>query len=165
MSNMVYLMTSLPSLSLGEAPPITIDEFNDDAKRELSSRHFKALQSVDIQKLEAKIGVKNISSLLETIKEDLSEVRTAKAQSRQAKPELLPLNAFRGNPLEREMNIMQWQWEELQDIEAGKTFTLTEVLVYKLKLQLVERLYSFNKVRGAEVLASVVNPGKNKEGK
>ncbi len=165
MSNMVYLMTSLPSLSLGEAPPITIDEFNDDAKRELSSRHFKALQSVDIQKLEAKVGVKNISSLLETIKEDLSEVRTAKAQSRQAKPERLPLSALKGNPLEREMNIMQWQWEELQDIEAGKTFTLTEVLVYKLKLQLVERLYSFNKVKGAEVLASVVNPGKNKEGK
>ncbi len=165
MSNMVYLMTSLPSLSLGEAPPITIDEFNDDAKSELSSRHFKALQSVDIQKLEAKVGVKSISSLLETIKEDLSEVRTAKAQSRQAKPERLPLNALRGNPLEREMQIMQWQWEELQDIEAGKTFTLTEVLVYKLKLQLVERLYSFNKVKGAEVLASVVNPGKNKEGK
>lgn len=165
MSNMVYLMTSLPSLSLGEAPPITIDEFNDDAKRELSSRHFKALQSVDIQKLEAKVGVKNISSLLETIKEDLSEVRTAKAQSRQAKPERLPLSALRGNPLEREMQIMQWQWEELQDIEAGKTFTLTEVLVYKLKLQLVERSYSFNKVKGAEVLASVVNPGKNKEGK
>jgi len=165
MSNMVYLMTSLPSLSLGEAPPITIDEFNDDAKRELSSRHFKALQSVDIQKLEAKVGVKNISSLLETIKEDLSEVRTAKAQSRQAKPERLPLSALRGNPLEREMQFMQWQWEELQDIEAGKTFTLTEVLVYKLKLQLVERSYSFNKVKGAEVLASVVNPGKNKEGK
>ncbi len=165
MSNMVYLMTSLPSLSLGETPPITIDEFNDDAKRELSSLHFKALQSVDIQKLEAKVGVKNISSLLETIKEDLSEVRNAKKQSRQAKPERLPLSALKGNPLEREMNIMQWQWEELQDIEAGKTFTLTEVLVYKLKLQLVERLYSFNKVKGAEVLASVVNPGKNKEGK
>ena len=165
MSNMVYLMTSLPSLSLGEAPPITIDEFNDDAKRQLSSRHFKAVQSVDIQKLEAKVGVKSISSLLETIKGDLSEVRKAKKQSRQAKPERLPLSALKGNPLEREMNIMQWQWEELQDIEAGKTFTLTEVLVYKLKLQLVERLYSFDKVKGAEVLASVVNPGKNKEGK
>jgi len=74
-------------LSLGEAPPITIDEFNDDAKRELSSRHFKALQSVDIQKLEAKVGVKNISSLLETIKEDLSEVRTAKAKAVRQKPE------------------------------------------------------------------------------
>ncbi|AHW61490.1 hypothetical protein FH5T_02460 [Draconibacterium orientale] len=165
MSNMVYLMTSLPSLSLGEAPPITIDEFNDDAKRQLSARHFKALQSVDIQKLDAKVGVRSISSLLYSIKEDLSEVRAAKAQNRQPKPERMPNSLLRGNPMEREMNILQWQWEELQDIEAGKTFTLTEVLVYKLKLQLVERLYSFDENKGAEVLASVVNPGKNKEGK
>ncbi len=160
---MVYLMTSLPSLSLGEAPPITIDEFNDDAKCQLSSRHFKVLQSVDIQKLESKVGVKSVSSLINSIKEDLSEVREAKKQNRQAKPERMPNSLLKGNPMEREMNILHWQWEELQDIEAGKTFTLTEVLVYKLKLQLVERMNSFNKNKGAEILASVVNPGKNKE--
>ena len=113
---MVYLMTSLPSLSLGEAPPITIDEFNDDAKRQLSARHFKALQSVDIQKLDAKVGVRSISSLLNSIKKDLSEVRAAKAQNRQAKPERMPNSLLRGNPMEREMNILQWQWEELQDL-------------------------------------------------
>nr|WP_320021126.1 DUF2764 family protein [uncultured Draconibacterium sp.] len=160
---MVYLMTSLPSLSLGEAPPITIDEFNDDAKHQLSSRHFKALQSVDIQKLESKVGVKSVSSLINSIKEDLSEVREAKKQNRQAKPERMPNSLLKGNPMEREMNILHWQWEELKDIEAGKTFTLTEVLVYKLKLQLLERMNSFNKNKGAEILASVVNPGKNKE--
>lgn len=165
MSNMVYLMTSLPSLTLGQVPPITIDEFNDDAKRQLSARHFKALQSVDIQKLYTKVGVKSISSLIKDIQEDLSEVREAKAQNRQVSTARMPNSVLRGNPMEREMNIMQWQWEELQDIEVGKTFTLTEVLVYKLKLQLVERLYSFDENKGAQVLATVVNPGKNKEDK
>lgn len=160
---MVYLMTSLPSLSLGQAPPITIDEFNDDAKRQLSARHYKAVESVDIQKFNPKVGVERIASFLNDIKNDLSEVREAKAQNRQAKPESLPITLLRGNPLEREMNILQWQWEKLQDIEAGKTFTLTDVLVYKLKLQLVERLYSFDEIKGAEVLASVVNPEKNRE--
>lgn len=162
---MVYLMTSLPSLSLGQVPPITIDEFNDDAKRQLSARHFKALQSVDIQNLNTEVGIKSISSFIKSIKEDLSEAREAKEQSRQVKIERMPNSVLLGNPLEREMNIMQWQWEELQDIEAGKTFTLTEVLVYKLKLQLVERLYSFDENKGAEVLASVVNPEKNMEDK
>lgn len=165
MSNMVYLMTSLPLLSLGQVPPITIDEFNDDAKRQLSSRHFKALQAVDIQKLNAKVGAKSVSSLIKNIQEDLTEVREAKVHNRQARTARMPNSVLRGNPMEREMNIMQWQWEELQDIEVGKTFTLTEVLVYKLKLQLVERLYSFDENNGAEVLASVVNPWKNKEDK
>ena len=65
----------------------------------------------------------------------------------------------------REEQIMQWQWEELDTIEAGKTFTFTEVVVYKLKLQIIIRLHSFDKEKGAQVLSSVVNPSKNMEGK
>ncbi len=162
---MVYLMTSLPSLSFEQVPPITINEFNDEAKSHLSARHFRRIESVDIQKLDSKVGANSVSSLINSIKKDLSEVREAKAQNRQARTERMPNSVLRGNPLEREIKILQWQWEELQDIEAGKTFTLTEVLVYKLKLQIVSRLYSFNQKKGAEVLASVVNPGKKKEDK
>lgn len=158
-------MTSLPSLSFGQKPPVTIDEFNDEARKQLSEKHFKTLESIEIRNLNSEVGVKSISSLLNNVKEDLSEVREAKAQNRQAKPEHMPQAALKGNPLEREMNMMRWQWEKLQDIEAGKTFTLTEVLVYKLKLQILERLNSFDQNKGAKVLASVVNPGKNMEDK
>ena len=77
MSNMVYLMTSLPSLSFDQVPPVTIDEFNDEAKGQLSARHFKILESVDIQQLNTEVGKKSISSFLKTLKEDLSEVRKA----------------------------------------------------------------------------------------
>ncbi|MFV0590879.1 MAG: DUF2764 family protein [Draconibacterium sp.] len=162
---MVYLMTSLPSLSLGETPPITLDEFNDDAKKQLSARHFKMLESTDIQKLNSNVGVKSISSFLQNIQEDLLEVRNAKTQKRKSRTDHLPDTVLKGNPFEREMNILQWQWNQLLDIEAGKTFTLTEVLVYKLKLQIVSRVHSFNKEKGAEILASVVNPKKNREDK
>ena len=166
MSNMVYLMTSLPSLTFGQEPPISIDEFNRDAKSQLSARHFKRLESVDIQLMDAaKGGLKNITSLLNDVQNDLTEIRDAKAQKRQPKLERLPKTVLTGNPLVREEQIMQWQWEELNTIEAGKTFTFTEVLVYKLKLQIISRLHSFDKEKGAQVLASVVNPSKNKEGK
>jgi hypothetical protein len=55
---------------------------------------------------------------------------------------------------------MQWQWEELDSIVSGKAFTLTEIMVYKLKLQILWRLDSFNSDKGAQVLASVVDPSK-----
>lgn len=166
MSNMVYLMTSLPSLTFGQVPPISIEEFKQDAKKQLSGRHFKALESVDLQLLKTgKEGAKDINSLLNDIQQDLLEVRNAKAFSRQPKFNRLPVNIIVGNPLEREKKIMQWQWEELDSIEAGKTFSLTEVLVYKLKLQILTRLYSFNEKKGAEVLSSVVNPSLKKEDK
>jgi len=159
-------MTSLPSLTFGQVPPISIDEFNRDAKNQLSARHFKRLQSVDIQLMDAtEGGLKNVTSLLNDVQQDLSEIRDAKAQKRQPKLERLPKTVITGNPLVREKQIMQWQWEELDTIEAGKTFTFTEVVVYKLKLQIISRLFSFDKEKGAQVLSSVVNPSKNKEGK
>lgn len=160
---MVYLMTSLPSLTFGQKPPITIEEFNNDAKSQLSPRHFKLVESTDIQKLKTKAGIKSIASLLNDIHTDLLEVRKANAQNGQAKLERVPKAALVGNPLQREQSIIKWQWEELTDIEAGKTFTITEVLVYKLKLQLLIRSYSFNKDEGARILAEVVSPEKNKE--
>lgn len=159
---MVYLITSLPSLSLKEEPPISMDEFNDDAKKQLSARQFNILESVDIRNINGNIGIKSISSFLNATREDLSEIRKARAQNRQARPQQMPASALRGNPLERELSIMQWQWEQLQDIESANTFNLTEVLVYKLKLQLVSRRHSFDREKGAEVLASVVNPEKTR---
>jgi hypothetical protein len=159
-------MTSLPALTFGQVPPISIDEFNRDAKSQLSARHFKRLQSVDIQLMDAKEGgLKNVTSLLNDVQHDLTEIREAKAQKRQPKLERLPKTVITGNPLMREEQIMQWQWDELDTIEVGKTFTFTEVVVYKLKLQISSRMHSFDKEKGAKVLASVVNPSKNKEGK
>ena len=166
MSNMVYLMSSLPSLTFGQVPPISIDEFTRDAKSQLSARHFKRLQSVDIQLMNAmEGGLKNVTSLLNDVQHDLTEIRDAKTQKRQPKLERMPKTVTTGNPLVREEQIMQWQWEELDSIEAGKTFTFTEVVVYKLKLQIISRLHSFDKEKGSKVLASVVNPSKKKEGK
>jgi hypothetical protein len=58
---------------------------------------------------------------------------------------------------------MQWLWEKLDAIAAGNTFTLSEVIVYKLQLQLLKRLQSFTAERGINVLESVINPVDNTE--
>ena len=166
MSNMVYLMCSLPSLTYGQVPPVSINEFNNDAKSQLSATHYKLLELVDIQKMDesdSKRGLKSIVTLLDDVKHDLFEIRNAKVHNRQAKLERIPQKVIAGNPLEREKQIMRWQWEELDSIESGKTFTLTEVMVYKLKLQILCRMDSFHEEDGAKVLASVVNPSKNEE--
>lgn len=165
MSNLVYLSCSLPSLSYAQSPPISMEEFNGDARSQLSSGDYKKLEKTDIRLAEGETKngpVKSISRLFTALQQDVSELRSAKAQSR--KPELLRLEKIPKNlnPLEREKQIMQWQWEELDSIVSGKVFTLTELMVYKLKLQILWRLDSFNSTKGAQVLASVVDPS-NKE--
>ncbi|WP_430815474.1 DUF2764 family protein [Carboxylicivirga sp. RSCT41] len=167
MSNLVYLMCSLPSLKFGQVPPITMEEFTDDAKSQLSAKHFKKLEPVDIYQAtdsEGKVSLKSIAVMLDEMKEDMAELRAAKAQRRTPSLGRLPITVVHANPLEREKLIMRWQWEELDTIVAGESFTLTEVMVYKLRLQILNRLNSFDKERGSEVLASVVNPPKKKEG-
>ncbi len=161
MSSMVYLMCSLPSLTYGQVPPISLDEFNADAQKQLSKKHFKALEAVDIRQTDEQakdLSKKSIRDMLSEVQEDLLEIRKARSENRQPKLERLSNVAIAANPLEREKQIMQSQWEELSSIEAGKTFTLTEVMVYKLKLQILSRMHSFNAEQGALVLASVVDP-------
>ena len=166
MSNLVYLMSSLPSLSFGQVPPITMEEFTQDAKSQLSAKHFKKLEPVDIYKAtdsKGKVGLKSIGAMLDEMQEDISEIRAAKTQKRAPGLQRLPQTIINANPLEREKLIMKWQWEELDTIQAGEVFTFTEVMIYKLRLQILNRLNSFNKEQGKQVLASVVNPPKKEE--
>nr|WP_321450524.1 DUF2764 family protein [uncultured Carboxylicivirga sp.] len=166
MSNLVYLMCSLPSLSFGQVPPITMEEFTQDVKSQLSAKHFKKLEPVDIYHTagsEGIAGLKSIGTMMEEMQTDISEIRSAKAQKRVPSLQHLPQSVIHANPLEREKLIMRWQWEELDTIQAGESFSFTEVMVYKLRLQILNRLNSFDKERGAQVLASVVNPAKEEE--
>ncbi|PLX19640.1 MAG: hypothetical protein C0599_10770 [Salinivirgaceae bacterium] len=166
MSNLVYLMCSLPSLTYGEAPPITMDEFLNEAQSQLSKKSFLKLGQFSLQEVNAGSGkgkLKRFTKLIEDLHNDLSELRTAKWQQRE--PELINLSKslMELDPLEREMAIIQWEWDELTDMEVGANFTMTELIVYKLKLELVSRVYSFDKTHGAKVLDSVVNPIQNSE--
>ena len=166
MLNEVYLMSSLPSLSFGQTPPIAFEEFNNMAKSELSASSFKVLEQVSMQGMEGKgnkAKLKSLRKMQSGLLKDISEIRNSRVKKRKANLALLPDTVLEVNPLEREMQIMQWQWENLDDLVAGKNFTLTDVIIYKLKLQLLYRMHSFSRERGERVLDSVVNPDKKRE--
>ena len=110
-----------------------------------------------------KAKLKSLSKMHSGLLKDISEIRNSRTEKRQVSLALLPETVLEVNPLDREMHIMQWQWENLDALASGKSFTLTEVIIYKLKLQLLFRMHSFSKERGEQVLDSVVNPDKKKE--
>jgi DNA-directed RNA polymerase specialized sigma subunit len=165
MSNVVYLISSLPSLTFGQLPPISLDNFHSEAKEQLSPKIYDKLQELDLNnKIDAKIEkLKNFAEVIEQLKADVFEIRNAKNNDRSPAVATLPKTVLEQNPLEREKSIMKWQWEELNNINTGEIFTVTEVFVYKLKLQILHRLNSFNAEKGLEILESVVNPPKKKD--
>lgn len=168
MPNLIYLICSLPSLSFGQRPPISLKEFKEDAKKQLSDNQFQRLELTNIRGTEedwekGKLG--KIGDMLNELQQDRIELRNSRRQHRT--PEMINLDKkiVELNPLEREKHIMQWVWEVLDDIESNNTFSFTAVMVYKMKLQILHRLNSFDAERGAKLLEAVVNPTKNeKEG-
>lgn len=166
MSQLVYLISSLPSLTFGEAPPITIDEFLKEAKSQISNKRFQKLEQFSLQHFkngDGKGKLKKFTTLIDELQADMIEMRAARKQKRSPHPINLSKSIMEMNPLERELAIIQWQWDELSSMEVGATFTMTELIVYKLKLELVHRIYSFNEEQGAKVLESVVNPSQKLE--
>lgn len=164
---MVYLISSLPSLTFGQSPPISLENFHSDAKEQLSAENYDKLQMMDlieISKIESG-KLKSFIELIEQMHNDMIEIRNAKKTKCHLTVSALPNNMLEQNPLEREKSIMKWQWEHLTSIDFGETFSFTEVLVYKLKLQILHRLDSFSAKRGLEILESIVEPSKNMEAK
>jgi hypothetical protein len=167
MSNLVYLISSLPSLSFGQHPPISIENFYSDAKEQLPSSVFSKLQEIDLKNIhETNSGkIQNFVDLMDQVKMDLLEIRNAKKNERSPNISTIPKAILDLNPLEREKYLMRWQWDQLTDIDAGEVFTLKQLFVYKLKLQLLHRLNSFDATKGGEILETIVNPADKMEEK
>lgn len=161
MSNVVYLISSLPSLSFGHPAPVSLDEFMQDAGYQLSESEYKKLETLDIQHLNQLASDGKLKSLIELFEElelDKLEIRRAARESRTPAVFTIPTRVVEKNPLKLENYLMKALWDELDAIDSKEQFTLTEVFVYKLKLQILERLDSFNTEKGLGILDRVVYP-------
>ena len=52
------------------------------------------------------------------------------------------------NPLEIERRLLHLRWNFLEEQEIGHFFDLHFLIIYYLKLQLLQRLFSFDKQKG-----------------
>lgn len=162
----VYLTCSLPTLYYNQIAPITLAEFYEEAGAQLSEKNFEKLKSMDLQDVNGRNVQARMNSFWDLergLKADLAEVRKARKDGQRPNVHTLPKSFADKNPLEREKVLLKIQWDALGDLEFGETFSFTGVLVYKLKLQILERLASFDVKKGRQVLASIVNPAKEKE--
>jgi len=161
MLSAVYLISSLPTLYFGQKPPISMEEFMHDIHGQLSKKNIEKVKNINIQSLnkdDANSKLNSMVALQNDIQCDLELIRKAKRDNNAPNPKSLSKTVVDSNPLEREELLMKLQWDALSSIEFGESFTLTEIMIYKLKLQILERLYSFNTEKGKAVFDSVVNP-------
>ena len=170
----IYLLSSLPYLDFEQKPPLSYEDFirqcapliEENARIQLEQAriHFESvnIESIHNPALRAWLAFEN------TLRSELVKVRE-KALNRHAEPFVRPEGGFHAEPLallpsaleeaspyRREMNLLQMRWNFLTRLESAYVFNLSALVLYGLKLQLLERRASFEKEKGRQTLQSLL---------
>ncbi|MHC4270067.1 MAG: DUF2764 family protein [Planctomycetota bacterium] len=169
-----YVITSLPYLSLSEELPIRKDDFLANCKNYLKRIDFDILESVslfDAEENEVPLGViRRFFRWERGIRNALVRLR---AKSLGLEPDefirgeivdhsqaLLAEEAFNANsPLMAEEILNKARWRCLDELEFGHYFDIERLVVFFIKLQILERISSFDAEEGRERLNAIVSQG------
>lgn len=170
MSNVIYLVTGLSpyfsSLDKSKLPFKNLAEFDANAREQLSESEYKKMTSCNIRSINDWSGKGALRAYItdsQNLQKDIIKFRKAKQDEYRPNLSHLPESIIALNPLEREIAIMKWQWERLSDVEFLQNFTLTEIIIFRLKFQLVLRYQSFDTNKGSQLLEEVLKRAKSKE--
>ena len=155
MDKYYYFVTTLPMLFFGREAGITNEQFLDEAKKWLSAKDYDLLAQLDMGAMTSEVRgnkvVQAYSSFEAELKHDIANWRKAVQRNLDYKPETVPVSLLKeGNPLEVEMKLLQLKWDLIDQMEREHDFDLGFVVLYYLKLQILQRYLTFDKELGLE---------------
>ena len=171
-----YLMSSLPHLTfrntaeeqervLGllrsyggstaeKLSPIQL--LDEEARKFLSPADFSVFQQMTLQNIHAAAFRDRQNAVLAAYSAFSLELKTALREwrllpgesERKAANEKLATVLGTGNPLEREVRLMKYQWDTLEALSAGHFADVAALFSYKIKLMILLRWWSFDREQG-----------------
>jgi hypothetical protein len=176
--NLEYLMSSLPNLSFtnnnefkqelydlfekyqgnGAAPLNPIAILDHEAQKFLSATTLSLFQGIDLKNIheeqfqnsKARV-LSRFSKSIYQLKQEIRAWRMASADHDKGPQEKRVKTIIgEGNPLEQEVQIMKYQWDILEELSIGHFADIEALLVYKLKLMLLLRWWSFHTEKGMD---------------
>jgi len=155
MDKYYYFIAELPYLYFGKEAAITMRWFLEEAQKWLEPRDYDLLCQVDYLNCapqpEDPPVLQAYKRFEENLRRDLAGWRAAQKAAQDYKPSAFPLTLVReGNPLIVERNLLLWRWRFLESLELGHHFDFGFILLYYLKMQLLQKYFTFNKELGKE---------------
>ena len=172
-----YLMSSLPNLSFqntdetkqrvlgllqkyaGNVVEINPAEILDsEAEKFLPPSLFYIFQKINLKNIHEEAFQKNRSKVLSAFskftfefKKEIKARRTSQNinEKKTANSDIEKIIGD-GTPLEKEIQIMKYQWGKLEEISVGHFADVEALFTYKIKLIILLRWWSFNKENGFE---------------
>ena len=164
--NYYYFVATLPSISYGDKPPISSEDFREQCKGLLNPDDVEFLKYCYY---DPKLAVETVQPTgsdfidLLMLRErvlvlNLAFIRAAKLKrpSPEDPPHDVPRAEARGktafemeDPLEATIYIDEGRWGALEDMTGLNLFGVNNIFAYLLKLQLLERRQLFEAEKGA----------------
>lgn len=162
--NYYYLVSSLPYLEFEKEISVSAGDFIFECEKWLGGRDLEILHGVNIDSIGLDVKdsfvVKEWKEFNKGLKEDLAGVRRSKkslvgekvssaypAGSVSRYREIFEENT----PLLMEKKMERIRWDFIEWYESWYDFDINRLVLYLLKLQILERLAGFNKEKGEKI--------------
>ncbi len=152
MDKYYYFLSELPFLKFGQRPQIKKKEFIEEASKWLSEKDLCSLCDTSSNNFYIRnnkiAAIREYQRFEKQLREELVLYRKGAQKDKNKKTQILNSSSIEGNPLEVEKKLLLSRWKFIEEREAGNNFNFTMVSLYFLKLQILERLSTFNKAKG-----------------
>jgi len=165
-----YFASSLPLLAFGSEPPQTLKEFLREARALMTPGDYTLLKNA-VRQTDDPSGrnrtLREWFLYLRALKNELVIMR-AQQKGWDAHPylkgEAYPETSIRiltaelkrrSDPLTAEKLIDQTKWEKLEELSVGHYFDVDFLIIYALKLMILERWQIMDRKRGEEILEKI----------
>lgn len=160
MDKYYYIVSQLPILFFDKETFMTIDYFLQEAQKWTSIRDYEILSQTNINDISlGKKGPKLWQDYREfefRFRNDLALWRKSLQLGQEYKPTSFPISLVKeGNPLEIERRLLKRRWDFIEAMEQDHHFDLECLILYYLKLQILRRLFLFNKEKGMETFQNI----------
>ncbi len=158
-----YFISTLPTLYFKQDNNVSSNDFLLNSKNFLKKKHYNIMSDLKYN-LEYEPLTKEGKLWQEKLKEiKLYSLNLVDRQS-DSNSTLSPLIRDKlknivssSNPLEREVGIMNIEFEVARDFSKLNQFKVGNLYTYYLQLQILERYNMFNKTKGLQVFKSIVS--------
>ena len=168
MDKYYYLITQLPYLAFGKKPEIDRGQFLSEADKWLDEGDKEMLLKADINDFYIKGNMPEILEEYKTfeyrLRSELAYWRAAERDGKEYKgPQDMYVESKKDSPLDVEKKLLLLRWNKIEEGEAGHFFDISFLIAYFLKLQVLERFFTFDKQKGRDQFESLCNNAFNQK--
>jgi hypothetical protein len=160
-----YIVAGLPALQPQEPPKISYIEFMETVRRILDEKDLHVLEKARLSNAAVESTGNPVLTAFQLWENDLRNRMAAqrpaarhsgeRSDARPGTPSVESLRTARAaveaaDPLQGEMVQNRARWDLLTSLETGHQFDIEYLIIYALKLQILERTVAMSPTNGAE---------------